>query len=145
MAVLVVSVSINFVTHPQSFKSYFFWIFFFFFFLTLTLNSGYINFMKPPPQVTPVTPEDENGSKKTVVEFPVKNRRVWTASFTLVNQWLDPGSPGGFRQTLLQVQCPKKMNVPSGSGLFVRWLFRATDVKIRTLFIVRSISVSRFK
>ena len=25
--------------------------------------------------------------------------RVWTLSLTLVDQWLDPGSPGGFRQT----------------------------------------------
>ena len=37
------------------------------------------------------------------------NAPVWTASFTLVDQWLALGSPGGFRQTLLQVQSPKKI------------------------------------
>ena len=38
-----------------------------------------------------------------VVELPAKNRGVWTASFTLVDQWMHPGSPEGspegFRQT----------------------------------------------
>ena len=53
--------------------------------------------------------------EKNVVELPAKNRRVWTASFTLVDQWLDPGSPGGFRQT--NGQFPKEIfchfNIPT--------------------------------
>ena len=43
--------------------------------------------------------EDEKRRKKCGRVLPAKNRRAWTASFTLVDQWLDPGSPGGFRQT----------------------------------------------
>ena len=37
--------------------------------------------------------------RKSVAELPAKNRRVWTASFTLVDKRLDQGSPGGLRQT----------------------------------------------
>ena len=37
--------------------------------------------------------------KLIVLELPAKNRRLWTASFTLVDQGLDRGAPGGFRQT----------------------------------------------
>ena len=42
--------------------------------------------------------EDEK-KRKIVLELPAKNRRLWTASFTLVDQGLDRGAPGGFRQT----------------------------------------------
>ena len=45
------------------------------------------------------------------------NAQVWTASFTLVDQRLDLGTLWGFRQTLLQVQSPKKIfchsNIPT--------------------------------
>ena len=37
--------------------------------------------------------------RKNVMELPAKNRRVKTPSFTLVDQWQDPGPSGGFRQT----------------------------------------------
>ena len=53
--------------------------------------------------------------EKNVLALLAKNRRVWTASFTLVDQWLDPGSPGGFRQT--HGQFPKEIfghfNIPT--------------------------------
>lgn len=42
--------------------------------------------------------EDEKRRKKCGRVLPAKNRRAWTASFTLMDQCLDPGSPGGFRQ-----------------------------------------------
>ena len=32
---------------------------------------------------------------------------------TLVDQWMDPASPGGFRQTVLQVQSPQKSSCHS--------------------------------
>ena len=42
----------------------------------------------------------ENEKRRKIAEgLPAKNRGVWTASFTLVDQLQDPGSPGGFRQT----------------------------------------------
>ena len=49
--------------------------------------------------------EDEK-RRKNVVELPAKNRRDWATSFILVNQLLDPGSQGGFRQTIITSPIP---------------------------------------
>ena len=58
------------------------------------------------------------------------NAPVWTASLiTLVDHWLDPGSPGGFRQTLLQVQSPKKFfchsNIPTRRRASALWALQS--------------------
>ena len=62
--------------------------------------------------------------EKIVVELPAKNRRVWTASFTFVDQWLDPGSPGAFRQTNYYKTSPLRK-------FFVILTFRHGDKRAR--------------
>ena len=56
---------------------------------------------------------EDKKRRKNAVALPAKNLRVWTASFTLVHQWLDPGFSS---DKSLQVQSPKKFfchsNIP---------------------------------
>ena len=68
--------------------------------------------------------EDEKRRKKCGRVLPAKNRRAWTASFTLVDQWLDPGSPGGFRQT-------NYFKASSLRKFFVILTFRHVDKRAR--------------
>ena len=50
------------------------------------------------------------------MESPAKNRRDWATSFILVDQLLDPGSQGGFRQTIITSPGARFSKVPIING-----------------------------
>ena len=64
------------------------------------------------------------------MELPAKNRRVKTPSFTLVDQWQDPGPSGGFRQTNYYKSSPLRKHTKKLLALTVGHGKRLLSLKI---------------